>query len=44
MGGGLEIERNPAIEDGLFRLDIPEDAEVVEGETSFGVPGLTDSD
>jgi outer membrane lipoprotein-sorting protein len=39
-----EIERNPPIDEQVFQLDIPEDAKVVEGETSFGVPGLTDSD
>jgi outer membrane lipoprotein carrier protein len=40
----VEIERNPGVDEAVFELDLPEDAEVVEGETSFGVPGLTDSD
>ena len=40
----LDIERNPSIDEATFELDVPEEAAVVEGETSFGVPGLTGSD
>lgn len=40
----LDIERNPEIAEGAFRLDVPAGARVVEGESSFGIPGLTERD
>lgn len=40
----VDIERDPPVSPGTFELDVPEDARVVEGKTSFGIPGLTGSD